>query len=62
MNESEESIFIAHFDCNANRGVEARELLTKLLGTSKRVLGPHHNMTKEVESDLEKVIEVANED
>jgi hypothetical protein len=46
----------------ANRGVEARELLTKLLVTSKRVLGPHHNITKEIESELEEVIEVANED
>jgi hypothetical protein len=46
----------------ANRGVEARELLTKLLVTSKQVLGPHHNMTKEVESELEEVNEVANED
>jgi hypothetical protein len=38
---------------NANRGDEARELLTKLLATSKQVLGPHHNTTKEVESVLE---------
>jgi hypothetical protein len=36
----------------ANRGDEARELLTKLLATSKQVLGPHHNTTKEVESML----------
>jgi hypothetical protein len=34
---------------NANRGDEARELLMKLLATSKQVLGPNHNTTKEVE-------------
>jgi hypothetical protein len=33
--------------------VEAMELLTKLLATSKQVLGPHHNITKQVESTLE---------
>jgi hypothetical protein len=33
----------------ANRGEEGRELLTKLLATSKQVLGPHHSTTKEVE-------------
>jgi hypothetical protein len=38
----------------ANRGDEARELLTKLLATSKQVLGPHHSKTKEVESELER--------
>jgi len=37
----------------ANRGDEARELLTKLLSTSKQVLGPHHNTTKEVEFALQ---------
>jgi hypothetical protein len=37
----------------ANCGDEARELLTKLLATSKQVLGPHHNTTKDVESELE---------
>ena len=37
----------------ANRGDEARELLIKLLATSKQVLGPHHNITKSVESTLE---------
>jgi hypothetical protein len=36
----------------ANRWEEARELLTKLLVTSKQVLGPHHNTTKKVESML----------
>jgi hypothetical protein len=36
----------------ANRGDEARDLLTKLLATSKQVLGPHHNTTKDVESML----------
>jgi hypothetical protein len=43
----------------ANRGEEARELLTKLLATSKQVLGPYHNTTKKVESELKEVIEVA---
>ena len=33
---------------NANRRDEARELLMKLLATSKQVLGPNHNTTKEV--------------
>jgi hypothetical protein len=37
----------------ANRRDEARELLTKLLATSKQVLGPDHNTSKEVESELE---------
>jgi hypothetical protein len=46
----------------ANRGDEARELLTKLLATSKQVLGPHHNTTKEVESVLKEVIQVANQE
>jgi len=35
---------------NAKRGEEARELLMKLLATSKQVLGPHHSTTKEVET------------
>jgi hypothetical protein len=39
---------------NANRGVEARELLTELLATSKQVLGPHHNTTKGVAAQLER--------
>ena len=38
---------------NANRGDEARELLTKLLATSKQILGSHHNTTKEIELKLE---------
>jgi hypothetical protein len=38
---------------NANRRDEARNLLTKLLATSKQVPGPHHNTTKDVESELE---------
>ena len=38
----------------ANRGGEARELLTKLLAMSKQVLGPHHNTTKGVASELER--------
>ena len=46
----------------ANCGGEARELLIKLLATSKQVLGPHHKTTKEVESVLNEVIEVANQD
>jgi hypothetical protein len=37
---------------DANRGGEARELLAKLLATSKRVLGSHHNTTKEIKSTL----------
>jgi hypothetical protein len=36
----------------ANRRDEARNLLTKLLATSKQVFGPHHNTTKEVASVL----------
>jgi hypothetical protein len=36
----------------ANRREEARELLTKLLATSKQVLGSDHNITKQVESML----------
>lgn len=32
-----------------NREDEARELLAKLLATSKLVLGPQHSVTKEVE-------------
>jgi hypothetical protein len=36
----------------ASRGNESRELLIKLLATSKQGLGPHHNLTKEVESEL----------
>jgi hypothetical protein len=43
-------------------GGGARELLTKLLVTSKQVLGPHHNTTKKVESELIKIVEVANQD
>jgi hypothetical protein len=41
---------------------DVRELLTKLLVTSKQVLGPHHNTTKKVESELTKIVEVANQD
>ena len=37
----------------ANRGDEARELLTKLLATSKQVLGPDHSTTKEVQNMLD---------
>jgi hypothetical protein len=39
----------------ANHKGEATELLTKLLSTSKRVLGPHHKITKKVKSNLELV-------
>jgi hypothetical protein len=37
---------------NANRGDEARDLLTKLLATSKQVLGSDHKTTKKVENKL----------
>ena len=37
---------------DANRGDEARELLTKLLATSKQVFGSDHNITKSVEAVL----------
>jgi hypothetical protein len=36
----------------ANRREEARELLMKLFATSKQVLGPHHNTTKDIERIL----------
>ena len=45
---------------DADRGGEARELLTKLLATSKQVLGHHHSTTKDVEMALEQVVD--NED
>ena len=38
----------------AKRGDEARELLTKLLATSKQVFGLDHNITKSVELELKK--------
>ena len=38
----------------ANRREEARDLLTKLLATSKQVFGPHHNSTKIIESILQR--------
>jgi hypothetical protein len=37
---------------NANRGDEARDLLIKLLATSKQVLGSDHETTKKVENEL----------
>jgi hypothetical protein len=37
---------------NCNRGDEGIELLMKLLATSKRVLGPDHITTKEIEAKL----------
>jgi hypothetical protein len=40
---------------NANRWEEARELLTKLLATSKQVLGPHHNTTISVDNALKQI-------
>jgi hypothetical protein len=46
----------------ANRGEEARELLMKLLVTSKQVLGPHHNTTQEIDFVLKEVIKVANQE
>jgi hypothetical protein len=45
----------------ANRREEARKLLMKLLATSKQVLGPHHNITKEIQSTLKRVAEVSNQ-
>ena len=42
--------------CKANRGGEARELLTELLATSNQVLGPHHNTTKGTEATLKHVV------
>jgi hypothetical protein len=38
----------------ANRREEARDLLTKLLATSKQVFGSDHNITKSVESMLQR--------
>jgi hypothetical protein len=38
----------------ANRGDEARDLLTKLLATSKQVFGSDHTITMGVESELKK--------
>ena len=35
-----------------NHREKASELLTKLLATSKQVLGPHHNITKRIESSV----------
>jgi hypothetical protein len=40
----------------ANRWDEARELLAKLLATSKQILGSHHNTTKSVEAMLQLVV------
>jgi hypothetical protein len=37
---------------NANRGGEAMKLLTKLLATSKQVLGLHHSTTKAVDNAI----------
>jgi len=45
----------------ANSEGDARELLTKLLATSKRILGPHHNTTKEVEATLNHVLDTLGE-
>jgi hypothetical protein len=46
----------------ANRREEARELLMKLLTTSKQVFGSDHKITEKVESELKKVVSVANHD
>jgi hypothetical protein len=46
-------IYAVHLQ-KADCGDEARDLLTKLLATSKQVLGPHHNTTKKVEAALSK--------
>jgi hypothetical protein len=46
----------------ANHETEARELLMKLLATSKQVFGSDHNITKSIEKELTKVIVVANQD
>jgi hypothetical protein len=46
----------------ANRGGEAGELLMKILATSKQIFGSDHKITKEVESELKKVVKVANHD
>jgi hypothetical protein len=53
--------FYAYYLRKANREDEARELLTKMLATSKLVLGPDHNTTKEVELVLKEVSKVANQ-
>lgn len=37
----------------ANCAEEASELLTKLLATSLKILGPHHSTTKEIASCLQ---------
>ena len=44
---------------DATREADARELLTKLLATSKQVLGPHHKTTKEVEAALKDVLDTS---
>ena len=41
---------------SSNRRDEATELLTKLLATSKQVLGPHHKTTKGIEATLKLVV------
>jgi hypothetical protein len=41
---------------DADRGGEARELLAKLKATSKRVLGPNHSTTKDIESTLQRKV------
>ena len=43
----------AFYLLKANRNAEARELLTKLLTTSKQVLGSQHSTTKDVASQLQ---------
>jgi hypothetical protein len=57
LGEDDEYTILAGIDYavhlrEANLGDEARELLTKLLASSKQVLGPHHNTTKDIERIL----------
>jgi hypothetical protein len=40
----------------ANRQEEARDLLMKLQATSMQILGPHHNVTKDIESMLQQIL------
>ena len=45
---------------NADRREEARELLMKLLATSKQVFGSDHTITTDIESELKQVVDVKN--
>ena len=44
----------------ADRREEARELLMKLLATSKQVFGSDHTITTDIESELKQVVDVKN--